>query len=238
MVPTRAIILAAGRGDRLGPLTETTPKPMLDLGGRPLIDHILAAIATAGIRSAAVVTGYLAPPMERHLAANSPLPVAFIRQESLNGTAGALRVARRAVGDEPFLLSWGDIATDPLHFSEVVAAWRPELAAVVGVNRLDDVSRGAAVVFGDDRRITSIVEKPIGEPPSHWNSSGVMVLGPRIWGPLERVAYSERGELELPDALGSLIADGELLEAVALRGAWFDIGTGSGLAAARGAFVE
>jgi dTDP-glucose pyrophosphorylase len=209
---------------------------MLEVGGAPLIDHIVAGIAASGLRSLVVVTGYLAPVVEQHLAANSPLPVVFVRQDEQDGTAGALRLTRNAVGYEPFLLSWGDIATDARHFNDVAAAWRPQLAAAIGVNQVDDVSRGAAVVFGDDRRIISIVEKPSGDPPSRWNSSGLMVFGPQIWGPLEQVEYSRRGELELPDAISRLIAEDELLEAVPLTGAWFDIGTASTLEAAREAF--
>lgn len=236
MVPERGVILAAGRGERLGSLTVANPKPMLDVGGAPLIDHIVAGIAAGGVRSLVVVTGYLATDIEQHLAAKSPLPVVFIRQDEQDGTAGALRLAHHAVGHMPFLLSWGDIATDSRHFGEVVRAWRPELAAAIGVNRSDDISRGAAVVFGADRRIASIVEKPSGEPPSHWNNSGVMVLGPRIWDHLEDVGYSGRGELELPDAVNQLIAEGEHLEAVPLTGSWFDIGTASSLEAARDAF--
>ncbi len=236
MVPERGVILAAGRGTRLGSLTATTPKPLLDVGGEPLIDHIVAGIAGAGIRSIVVVTGYLAAAVEQHLAATSPLPVVFVRQDEQDGTAGALRRAHDAVGHEPFLLSWGDIATDSRHFREVVGAWRPELAAAIGVNPSDDIARGAAVVFGPDRRITSIVEKPFGEPPSVWNNSGVMVLGPRLWGHLEDVGFSGRGELELPDAINQMIAEGHHLEAVPLTGSWFDIGTASSLEAAREAF--
>jgi len=236
VVPARAVILAAGRGERLESLTANTPKPMLEVAGAPLIDRILAGIEAGGVRSAVVVTGYLPWAIEQHVAATSPLPVAFVRQDEQGGTGGALRPAHNAVGDEPFLLSWGDIATDSRHFGEVVAAWRPELAAVIGVNQVEDVSRGAAVVFTGDRRITSIVEKPSGQPPSRWNNSGVMVFGPQIWGALEQIGPSARGELELPDAMSRLIAEGELLEAVPLTGRWFDIGTTSGLEAAREAF--
>jgi glucose-1-phosphate thymidylyltransferase len=212
------------------------PKPMLEVAGTPLIDRIVAGIEAGGVRSVVVVTGYLASTVEQHLAATSPLPVAFIRQDEQDGTGGALRLVHEAVGREPFLLSWGDIATDSRHFDEVIAAWRPELAAVIGVNQVEDVSRGAAVVFTGARRITSIVEKPSGEPPSRWNNSGVMVFGPQIWGALEHIGPSGRGELELPDAISSLIAEGELLEALPLTGRWFDIGTASSLEAAREAF--
>jgi glucose-1-phosphate thymidylyltransferase len=209
---------------------------MIEVAGAPLIDRIVAGIAAGGLRSIVVVTGHLASAVEQHLAATSPLPVGFVRQDERDGTGGALRLVQNAVGHEPFLLSWGDIATDSRHFENVVAAWRPELAAAIGVNQVADVSRGAAVVFTGDRRITSIVEKPSGEPPSRWNNSGVMVFGPQIWGALEAIGPSGRGELELPDAISRLIAEGEVLEAVPLTGRWFDIGTAPGLKAARQAF--
>jgi dTDP-glucose pyrophosphorylase len=238
VVVERAIVLAAGRGNRLGMLTTEVPKPMLNVGGVPLVNRIVSSIAAIGIRSLVVVTGYLADSLERRLAASSPLPVAFIRQEERDGTAGALRLAQRAVGNEPFLLSWGDIATDPRHFADVADAWRPELAAAIGVNHIDDVGRLAAVVFDDDQRISAVVEKPEGEPPSRWNSSGLMVFGPQIWRAVHQIDYSARGELEVPDAINRLIADGELLEAVPLTGPWFDIGTESSLRAAQRAFTE
>jgi glucose-1-phosphate thymidylyltransferase len=196
----------------------------------------VAGIAGAGIRSLVVVTGHLAATVEHHLAATSPIPVGFIRQSVQDGTAGALRLVRRAVGQEPFLLSWGDIATDPRHFRDVVATWRAGLAAAIGVNQMDDVGDLSAVVFGNNRLITSMVEKPVGDPPSFWNSSGVMILGPRIWGAMDNLAYSARGEFEVPEAINRLIADGESLEAVPLTGSWFDVGTTSSLNAARKAF--
>ncbi len=238
MVVARGVILAAGRGTRLGALTESTPKPMLEVGGVALIDRIVEGVAAIGVRSLVVVTGYLAPELERHLAATSPLPVVFVRQADRDGTAGALRLAQRAVGNEPFLLSWGDIATDRRHYAAVASAWRPGLAAAIGVNRVDDVSSLSAVVFGEDRRITAMVEKPSGRPPSYWNSSGVMILGHQIWQAVEQIDYSERGELEVPAAFNRLIADGELLEAVPLTGPWFDIGTTASLEAARRAFGD
>lgn len=236
MVIEQAVILAAGRGSRLGELTVNTAKPMLEVAGAPLIDHITSAIAATGVRTIVVVTGYMAPVIENHLAAHSPIPVSFIRQVHQDGTAGALRLAQRALGQEPFLLSWGDIATASSHFGDVVDAWRPELAATVGVNLVADVSRLSAVVFGDAGTISAMVEKPAGKPPSLWNSSGLMVLGPQVWDHLKTIELSDRGELELPDAVGSLISGGETLVAVPLHGPWFDIGTVASLEAARIAF--
>ena len=237
MVIEQAVVLAAGRGTRLGAITHDRPKPMVPVGGRPLIGNIAGAIAATGIRSLVVVTGYLAETVEDYLAAASPIPVSFVRQEHRNGTAGAVRLARHALGDKPFLLSWGDIATDPQHFDQVMAAWRPGLAAAVGVNPVPDVSRLSAYVFGEDMRITQIVEKPTASPPSLWNGTGILCLGPEIWGHIGDVGPSVRNELEIPDVLSALLRAGHRLEAVPLNGPWFDIGTPESLAAAQAAFT-
>ncbi len=237
VVASQGVILAAGRGTRLGALTHSLPKPLLEVGGRPLLDHIVASMTASGVRQLTVVTGYLADEVEHHLAASSPVPIGFVRQRQVNGTAGALRLVARAVGHEPFMLGWGDIATDRDHYLTVAEAFRPALAGVIGVNMLGDVSSGSSVVFGDDLVITDIIEKPTEAPPSHWNNAGVMIFGPQVWAHVETLRPSLRGEFELPDAIRSMLASGEVLKAAPLTGRWFDIGTPETLAAARGAFA-
>jgi len=232
----QAVILAAGRGTRLGPATARIPKPMLDVGGRPLIDRIIGSLAAAGIRKLVVVTGYLADRLENHLAGGSPLPIAFVRQAEPTGTAGAAGMARRFVGQEPFLMCWGDIATAPDHFAQVLSAWEPGGAGAVGVNEVADVRQLSAVVFDARRVITSIVEKPSGPPPSRWNSTGILALTSRIWPHIARLDPSPRGELEMTDAISSMIDAGERLVAVPLSGPWFDVGTFRDLEAARATF--
>jgi len=110
------------------------------------------------------------------------------------------------------------------------------MAAAIGVNLIDDVARHASVVFGEDKRISQILEKPVGTPPSLWNNSGMMVLGPQIWQQLTLIERSARGELELTDGINGLITSGEVVEAVQLSGEWFDIGTPEQLEAASHAF--
>jgi len=236
VVIERALILAAGRGTRLGEITRRRSKPMLEIGTRPLIGHLADAIAAAGIRSLTVITGYLAETVEEYLAATSPLPVSFIRQPHRNGTAGAVRLARHALGDDPFLLSWGDIATEPLHYAQVMGAWRPGLAAAVGVNVVPDVAMLSSYLFGDDMRITEIVEKPEAPAPSLWNGTGILCLSSRVWDFVDVVGPSVRNELEMPDVLTAMAEAGHRLEAVPLDGPWFDIGTPASLAAARATF--
>jgi len=236
VVIEQAVILAAGRGTRLGAATATLPKPMVDIGGKPLIDHITYSLVAAGIRRLVVVTGYLADRLENHLTATCPLPTVFVRQANPTGTGGAAQVARAVVGDEPFLLCWGDIFTTANHYAQVASAWEPNVAGAIGVNEVEDVGRPSAVVFDTDRTISAIVEKPSGPPLSRWNSTGILALTSRVWPHVARLAPSPRGELEMTDAISSMVEASERLVAVPLFGQWFDVGTPERLAAARAAF--
>ncbi len=138
---------------------------------------------------------------------------------------------------EPFFVGWADIVTDPDGYATVIDTWHPFLDGVIGVNWMNDPSAGAAVVFDETSAVSSIVEKPqAGVPPSHWNNSGLMILGPAIWPHLEALRPSVRGELELPDAIAGLLGEGGRVVAAELQGRWFDVGSLRGLDSARAVF--
>ncbi|MFN0144955.1 MAG: NDP-sugar synthase [Dehalococcoidia bacterium] len=234
----KAILLAAGRGSRLGPLTAETPKPLLQVGRRPIIVRIIDGLIRAQIEEFAVVTGYLAEQVEYELGNGSQSGVStrYFRQERQEGTARALAIARDFAGEEKFFFGWGDILVRPENYRAVIKAGRLADAAIA-VNEVDDPHAGAAVYFGEDRLVTRIVEKPApGTSATRWNNAGFGVLGPEIWPEIERLEPSERGEYELPQALAALIAGRARVVAVPIEGSWFDIGTAESLAAARREF--
>lgn len=228
-----AVVLAAGSGSRLRPLTDEVPKPLIEVGGRTLIARTLDAIAAAGIGEVTVVVGHLAAQIEDHLADTAEPAVSFVQQAEPLGSGHAVALARQSVRDGPFLLVWGDVVTDSSDYSTVATAWSPGLDAVIGVIEVEDVSEGGAVVFDDDGAVTAVLEKPRGEPPSRWNSAGIMVLGPAIWDFVEALQPSARGELEFTDALAAMIDAGAKVVAVPLQGPWFDVGTPDRLEEAR-----
>src|SRR5215467_3343362 len=104
----KAVILAAGCGKRMGELTAEKPKPMLSAGGRPILEHVLDRLILAGYSEALIVTGYHAESIEEYFR-EFRLPLRFVRQAPVNGTATAALLARRFVGDDDFLLTFGDI---------------------------------------------------------------------------------------------------------------------------------
>lgn len=230
------VILAAGRGTRLGSVVDDVPKPLLEVGGRPLIDRVIGALLHNGVNRITIVTGYLAEVLERHVAARWGAGVGFVRQEEPLGTAHAVSLVREECADRPFALAWGDIAISGKAYGAVIRGGRPGDDLVLGVNWMEDPADGAAVVFDDEGLVASIVEKPTSPSPSHWNNAGIMVSAPSIWPHVDAVAPSNRAELELTDAIQALVQSGGRVRAVRLGGPWFDIGTGHGLAAARLAF--
>jgi NDP-sugar pyrophosphorylase family protein len=224
-----ALILAAGRGTRMKDLTEEAPKPMLVVGGRPLLEHILDALRDAGIDRCVIVTGYRAERIEDHFGAGARfgIEIAYRRQERRDGTARALLRGRDAVGDRPFLLAWGDILTDRRNYPALLARFselRPD--GLLAVNWVEDPCRGAAVYVDARSRIERIVEKPPpGTAKTHWNNAGIGVFTPELFAYAESVPPSPRGEYELPDAISGMIADGRAIHAFPLEGFWSDVGT-------------
>lgn len=224
-----AVVLAAGRGTRMGRLTDDTPKPLIEVAGKSMLARVLEGLAAAGIERAAVVTGYRAPQLEeaaRHMHGPS---LEFIRQAEPLGTAHAIRLARSFVSHEPFFFGWSDIVVQPHNYARVLS--QGDHDAVLAVNAIDDPSEGAAVYVDDASRVTRIVEKPPpGTSTTPWNNAGLGVLGPAIWAHIDAIEPSPRGELELADALTTLLAAKGDVVACPVEGPWFDVGTPERLA--------
>ena len=231
-----AVILAAGRGTRMGALTEHTPKPLLPLKGRPIIEHILIGLRAAGVDEAIVVTGYRGEQIEAHLGdgARFGLRLAYLRQQTAEGTAKALLLAQDVAQRAPFALSWGDIIVEPHTYTALTAAFaRQPCDAVLMVNKVDDPWRGAAIYTDADWRVTRLVEKPPrGSAQTRWNNAGLFIFTPLIFTYAERLQPSARGEYELPQAIAAMIADGRAVYACPVRGFWSDVGTPEDLAVA------
>jgi UDP-N-acetylglucosamine diphosphorylase / glucose-1-phosphate thymidylyltransferase / UDP-N-acetylgalactosamine diphosphorylase / glucosamine-1-phosphate N-acetyltransferase / galactosamine-1-phosphate N-acetyltransferase len=238
-----AVLLAAGRGTRLGALTAATPKPMLDIAGAPLISHIVDVLGAAGLKHFIVVTGYLSEQIERwaktYEQENPGMKLSTARQPELNGTGGAmLAVKPHLAGLERFVFGWGDILMDRANYPRFVHHARTdEYDLLLAVNRVKDPSKGAAVYVDSLMRVVRIEEKPAeGTAKTEWNNAGLFATGQIIFDYLARLKPSARGELEVPGAIEQMIADGRVVRAVDMRGFWSDVGTPRDVAAARAFF--
>ncbi|MEM9404811.1 MAG: nucleotidyltransferase family protein [Acidobacteriota bacterium] len=230
-----AVVLAGGRGRRMGSLTETLPKPLLEVDGRAILLHILEGMARAGVRRAHVVVGYQGERIESLLEGADPgLETVVHWQKEPRGTADALLSARGGP-KSAFLLSWGDVILPAADYAAVCEAFRaPDCDAALGVNRVDDPCEGAAVYVGEDLLVERIVEKPpMGTSRTPFNNSGLFALPLEVFDVAARVEPSPRGELELPAAFQSMLASGVRFRAVELCG-WTHVGTPDELQEAQG----
>jgi len=127
LVPTTAMVLAAGLGTRMRPLTDDRPKALVEVGGKALIDHVLDRLAAVGVRRAVVNVHAFADKLEAHLRSRRDLEIIISdERERLLETAGGLKRARHLFGDTPILVANIDsVWTDDAALSRLVAAWEP-----------------------------------------------------------------------------------------------------------------
>jgi NDP-sugar pyrophosphorylase family protein len=223
----QALILAAGKGTRMGALTETCPKPLLRIGGAPILEHILRGLAEVGMRRVIIVIGHLGEQIRECFSAGAGvgLGITYLPQERQNGTAKAALLARSHLGAAPFVMSFGDILCARRNYRRLLESFRSAPCdALLGLNPVDDPWEGAAV-YRDGDRVTKIIEKPRrGTSSTRWNNAGVMVLTPMLWPILDELAPSPRGEYELPVGIGRMVEMGFDVRGVEFDGFWSDVG--------------
>jgi dTDP-glucose pyrophosphorylase len=224
----KALILAAGRGVRMGELTAERPKPMVEILGKPMLERIMLNLKAAGAGEFYIVTGYRADVIESYFGdgSNWGLKIHYLRQEVQDGNARAIGLARKVIGGDPFFLACGDIMMHPANYKRVREEYtRHPSDLQLTVVELEDVSAGSSVVFDATGLVTEIEEKPApGTEKSKWNSAALFISRPSIFSYLAKVPKSPRGEYELTDAIQAMIADPQcLVRAVKLQGYWGDI---------------
>lgn len=221
----KAVVLAAGRGTRMGDITSDIPKAMLPVRGKPLLEHVLDGLAQAGVERILVVVGYRREAIENHFR-NWRLPVEFRVQDPIDGTGAATRLAREFVGPDSFLLALGDILCDAPAYARCgrVLDEYPNTAGVLGVKAVEDPWRAAAV-YTDNGVITRVIEKPPqGSSTTHWSSAGLWAFRSLVFGYLDRIELSPRGEYEITSIFDLMLADGLELRISPFEGEWTDVG--------------
>jgi len=221
----KGVILAAGKGSRLFPITHHIPKPLLPLANRMTLEYAFDRLKEMGIQDVCIVVGENEPLMRNALGEGSDfgLNLTYVRQTEPKGLAHAVSFAETFVGDDDFVLYLGDAIYDA-DFAQIVEKFKSSKCANLNlVKPVEDPRRfGVANVDGD--KITKLVEKPA-EPESNLAMAGLYIFGPAIWQVLPALQPSARGEYEITDAIQTLIDDGKDVRAAVFTGTWFDTGT-------------
>jgi dTDP-glucose pyrophosphorylase len=222
----KAVVLAAGKGVRMGTLTDHCAKPLLPVANKPILGWTLEALRAADVRDVLLVVGHRQEQIRRVVGDGAAygLHVEYVEQPAMQGTGEATMCARAFTGDEPFVLVFGDIVTPPPNFAALVREFRRTLPeAMLTTHWVEDPCTGAAV-YVEDGVVARIVEKPPkGTATTHFDNAGIFVFGPSIYELLDQVALSPRGEYELTDALHMLTQGSGTLRAFALEGFWSNV---------------
>ncbi|MFH1475243.1 MAG: sugar phosphate nucleotidyltransferase [Chloroflexota bacterium] len=224
--PNWAVVMAGGRGVRLGQLTETIPKPMLRVAGRPILERIVLHLVGHGITRIYLAVGYLGHQIEEHFGDGRELGarIGYLREDVPLGTGGALGLLPK-LPDEPILVMNGDLVTQANLGSLLDAHVSGNRVATIGVRRYIH-----AVPFGcvdrDGDRVLQLEEKPA---LTRDVNTGIYALAPAL------VARVERGRpVAMPDLITDALARGEPVGAFEIEDDWIDVGQREQLDRARG----
>src|SRR6185503_17851132 len=146
----KAVILAAGKGTRMKELTNDVPKPMLPVQGKPILEHIIEGLKSAGVREFFIVTGYRAGVVENHFGDGSKfgVKVSYGRQVVQDGTGKAPELAKNFVGTSSFILTYGDILVKPETYQQMLARYAEDkFSGLVTVTGSEDVTKGGLFFF-------------------------------------------------------------------------------------------
>lgn len=222
-VPSIVVLMAGGRGERLRPLTEKMPKPLLKVGGKPVLERAIENLVGQGFSRFRISINYLGHMIREHFGDGSRFGVEidYLDEEEPLGTAGALAGLERP--EHPFVVMNGDLLTGA-NVRAMVGLCQQGAKAVMGAREYAyTVPYGCLKV--DDGRISAIEEKPT---VYHFISAGIYVFAPEA---LEYVSHGER--LDMPDLFRKMIDEGHDVRYHHITEEWIDIGSKDDLAWAR-----
>lgn len=220
----KAMVLAAGVGSRLDPLTARVPKPLVPVANRPVMELILELLKRHGISQVVSNLHHLPERLIEYFGDGSRLGMSltFYRETVLSGDAGGVRACRAFLEDDTFLVIMGDLLTD-VDVTGLVSAHKKKGAlATIALKRVDDVSQFGVALTNEDGFITGFQEKPQpGEALSNLASTGIYIFEPEIFRHIPAEGEYGFGRQLFPQ----LVNKGAPVLGVEIASYWSDVGT-------------
>jgi mannose-1-phosphate guanylyltransferase len=221
----RAMVLAAGVGSRLEPLTNQVPKPMVPIANRPVMQHILALLRKHGITEVVSNLHYQADKIQEYFGDGSRfgMKLEFLHEKELSGDAGGVRACKNFFGNETFIVLMGDLLTDA-DLTKVIREHKEKKAlATIALKHMDDVTQFGVAVTDENGYITGFQEKPKKEEAlSNYISTGIYILEPQVFDHIPATGSYGFGRQLFP----SLVQQGlPVLGAAIDDYYWSDVGT-------------
>lgn len=216
----KAVVLVAGKGTRMEPLTSDCPKVMLKVANKPILEHILNSAIEAGIEGFIFITGYLDEQIKEYFGDGSKwgVSIEYVRQKEQLGTANAIGCAKGYV-DGTFLVLNGDMLIGEEDLKSLVSRTEEAVICVKEVENPSDFG----VLETENNRVVRIIEKPK-NPPTNLANAGIYFFRESIFDFIDRTRPSVRNEFEITDSLQMLIDTGAAVGYSSLDGRWIDIG--------------
>ena len=222
----KAVILAAGAGSRLRPLTLYRPKCMIPLAGKPILEHLLLALKENGIEEILIIIGYRKELVRNYFRDGKDFGVklSYIEQEKWYGTADAVSLSEEYVSDDDFLMLYGDLLID----ASVVKITRQKYAEkgliTLTLTTVEEINRYGIVKIEKDQ-VLKIVEKPKSKEFGNLANVGVYIFSKKIFKAIQKTVKSQRKEFEITDTLNLLLKEGVSLASVEIEPRnWLDVG--------------
>ena len=214
--PNKVVIMAGGLGTRLHPLTEDRPKPMLDIGGRPLLQTIIENFREQGFRHFYISINYLGEQIQDHFKDGSAwdCDIRYLQESQPLGTAGALSLLPIRP-EQPMLVMNGDVLTR-VDFKQLLEFHSATKSAATVCLRKYDVEVPYGVASLERHKVVELQEKPV---QTLFVNAGIYVVEPRVLGKLEHGQY-----MDMPDLLRRVMADGEEIAGFPIHEYWLDVG--------------
>ncbi len=218
----KAVVLAAGEGTRMRPLTANLPKPLLPVAGKPFLRHTLEALRVAGVSEAAILIGWQGHRIRESFGDGEALglSIAYEEQTERLGTAHAIGCMRAHV-DGPFLSVNGDVVVSGDAMAAMTAHHRAVRGPVMALAEVPD-PRAFGVVEMDDGKVVGLEEKPR-RPKSNLINAGIYIFDKDIFPLIDKTAKSPRGEYEITDTIRALM-DAQDVYGFRIPGDWIDVG--------------
>ncbi len=218
----KVIVPLAGKGTRLLPLTKRVPKPLVRVAGRPVMDYVMDALKGLDVDELIVITGHLKDVVERYIVERYDVKATFVEQKTLDGTAGAINLARPYV-DSPVLI----IFVDTVFEADLSLINRVDADGIIWAKEVEDYQRFGVIVTDAGGYMTRIVEKP-STPVSRLANIGLQYI--KDWKMLfDGIAHvlkqppGKGGEYYLTDAFQYMVDRGRRLLTAPVAG-WYDCG--------------
>ncbi|WP_251344450.1 bifunctional sugar-1-phosphate nucleotidylyltransferase/acetyltransferase [Haloplanus halophilus] len=212
------VVLAAGQGTRMRPLTDVQPKPLLPAGGRPLLEHVFDTCLDV-VDEFVVVIGYRGADVRAKLGnAYRGTPITYVEQDEPAGTAHAIEQAESVI-DERFIVLNGDVLVN----STLPNALADAHGHAIATTPVSDPTAYGVVSVAPDGSLEEIVEKP-SDPPTDLANVGCYAFEPAVFEYIDQTEQSERGEFEITETLDRLLNDDHDISVVEYDGQWLDVG--------------